>query len=42
MAMAPTTETAVAAVDGFWYQGPQLNPTRPAIPSVILTVNQVR
>lgn len=24
-----------------WYQAPQLNPTRPAIPSVILTVNQV-
>ena len=31
-----------AASTNLWYQGPQSNPTRPAIPSVILTVNQVK
>jgi hypothetical protein len=25
-----------------WYEGPQSNPARPAIPSIIMTVNQVR
>ena len=45
---SPTCDTwqlmwsADGAHTNIWYQTPQSNPDRPAIPSVILTVNQVR
>jgi hypothetical protein len=34
--------SANASNTNLWYQGEQTNPARPTIPSVILTVNQVK